>query len=80
MLENALLLEIASKYKKSVAQVCIRWCIQNKTIPLPKSVTPSRIKENAQVFDFELDAADMERINAMEYFAGSGMDPDTVPF
>ncbi len=80
MLKNKMLNDIAAKYDKSVAQLCIKWCLQNGTLPLPKSVTPSRIKENAEVFDFELSAEDMAAINAMEYFDGSGFDPDKVKF
>ena len=52
MLTNPDLQEIASHYGKSVAQICIRWCIQHDVLPLPKSVTPSRIEENSNVFDF----------------------------
>ncbi|MBE6574256.1 MAG: aldo/keto reductase [Ruminococcaceae bacterium] len=80
MLTNETLIEIAKKYNVSVAQLCIRFCLQNGVLPLPKSVTPSRIKENADVFSFEISAADMAEINAMEYFAGSGLDPDTEDF
>ena len=80
MLSNELLIKIADKYNKSVAQLCIRWCLQNDVLPLAKSVTPSRIEENAQVFDFEISKDDMSAINAMEYFAGSGMHPDKVNF
>ena len=77
MLTNPTLMEIADKYGKSVAQLCIRWCLQNEVLPLPKSITPSRIIENANVFDFTISNEDMLRINGMEYFGGSGIDPDT---
>ncbi|MBQ9760461.1 MAG: aldo/keto reductase [Clostridia bacterium] len=77
MLDNPTLLSIAAKYNKTVAQLCIRWCVQNGVLPLPKSVTPSRIAENADVFDFVISDIDMATINAMEYFAGSGHNPDT---
>ena len=80
MLSNETLKAIAAKYNKSVAQLCIRWCLQNEVLPLPKSVTPSRIVENANVFDFEISAEDMATINAMEYCGGSGHNPDTVDF
>ncbi|ASJ21633.1 aldo/keto reductase [Brachyspira hampsonii] len=80
MLDNNTLKEIASKYNKSAAQLCIRWCLQNNTLPLPKSVTASRIKENTEIFDFDISDEDMKTINAMEYFGGSGHHPDKVNF
>lgn len=80
MLNNPVLAEIALRYGKSVAQLCIRWVLQNEILPLPKSVTPSRIKENINVFDFEISDADMQTVNSMPYFGGSGLNPDTVTF
>lgn len=80
MLNNPVLIEIAEKVNRSVAQVCIRWCIQHGVLPLPKSVTPTRIKQNLQVFDFELDEDDMGRIDSLDNFGYSGSDPDTVRF
>ena len=77
MLDNPTLLSIAQKYDKTVAQLCIRWCLQNNTLPLPKSVTPARIAQNADIFDFAISDEDMKTINDMEYFAGSGHNPDT---
>ncbi|SFC52333.1 aldo/keto reductase [Ruminococcus albus] len=80
MLQNETLKTIADKYGVSVAQLCIRWCLQNDVIPLPKSVTPNRIQQNIDVFGFEIGAEDMEVINAMEYCGGSGLDPDEIDF
>jgi diketogulonate reductase-like aldo/keto reductase len=80
MLGNPELKKIAGRYGKSVAQVGIRWCLQNGTLPLPKSVHADRIRENADVFDFTVDSADMEIIDAMPWFGGSGHNPDTVKF
>jgi diketogulonate reductase-like aldo/keto reductase len=80
MLTNETLIKIAEKYGKSAAQLCVRWCLQNNTLPLPKSVTPSRIEENAKVFDFEISQEDMAAINAMPFFAGSGFYPDEINF
>jgi diketogulonate reductase-like aldo/keto reductase len=77
MLGNPTLVAIARKYRKTVAQLCIRWCLQNGVLPLPKSVTPARIAENADVFDFVISDEDMQTINDMEYFGGSGHNPDT---
>lgn len=80
MLTNETLKGVADKYNKSVAQICIKWCLQNNTLPLPKSVTPSRIKENSEVFDFTISDDDMKTINEMAYCGGSGLDPDEVKF
>lgn len=80
MLANPVLKEIAGTYHKSVAQLCIRWCLQHGVLPLPKSVTPARIAENAEVFDFEITAEDMSRIDRMDNFGGSGLHPDQVDF
>jgi diketogulonate reductase-like aldo/keto reductase len=80
MLANKTLGRIAGHYGKSVAQLCIRWCLQNGVLPLPKSVTPSRIAENANVFDFEISSEDMKTIDGMENFGGSGFNPDEITF
>lgn len=80
MLTNETLLGIAAKYNKSVAHVCIRWVLQNGVLPLPKSITPSRIQDNTNVFDFVLSDEDMATINAMPYCGGSGNHPDKIDF
>lgn len=80
MLSDERLKSIAEKYGKSVAQLCIRWCLQNGILPLPKSVTPSRIIENTEVFDFEIAIEDMDAIYSMPYFGLSGLHPDKVTF
>lgn len=77
MLNNPNLMEIAAKYDRSVAQLCIRWAMQHDVLPLPKSITPARIEQNTHVFDFEISDADMQTIDAMPYCGGSGLDPDT---
>ncbi|KAI0344533.1 Aldo/keto reductase [Trametopsis cervina] len=58
--------EIATKHAKDVAQILIRWSLQKGFVPLPKSATPARIHSNAQVYDFELDAEDMKRLDALD--------------
>jgi diketogulonate reductase-like aldo/keto reductase len=78
MVKKAILNDYATKYGISVAQLCIRWCLQNGAIPLPKSKNLERIKENIDVFGFELTQEDMEAINAMPYMGGSGIDPDEI--
>ena len=78
MLDNEDLKRIADKYKKSVAQICVRWCVQNNVIPLPKSTHLERIKDNIDIYDFIISDEDMEYINNMEYFAGSGLTPNKI--
>lgn len=60
------LVSLADKYKKSPSQVLIRYCLQKDWVPLPKSDTPSRIKDNANVYDFELDAEDMKTMDSLD--------------
>ncbi|MDR2020852.1 MAG: aldo/keto reductase [Treponema sp.] len=72
--------EMAEKYGKTVAQICIRWSLQMEFLPLPKSVTPARIRENTGVFDFELSGEDVKKIAALKGVAGYAEDPDTAPF
>lgn len=76
VLKNPKLTEIAKKYNKSTAQLCIRWCLQNKTLPLPKSVTPERIIANTQVFDFNISDEDMKIITQLPKMGFSGLFPD----
>jgi diketogulonate reductase-like aldo/keto reductase len=80
MLSNETLLSVADKYGCSVAQLCVRWVLQNGVLPLPKSITPSRIEENLDVDGFTISDADMATINAMEYCGGSGLNADEVDF
>ena len=80
MLKNETLMQIASKYGVSTAQLCLRYVLQHGYLPLAKSVTPSRIEENMKIFDFEISEEDMAFIDAMPYFGGSGFDPDKVNF
>ena len=71
---------LAEKYGVSVAQLCIRWSLDRGYLPLPKSVTPSRIAENAKVFDFELDAEDIDLLAGMKGVCGFAADPDKTDF
>lgn len=71
---------IAEKYHKTVGQVVLRWSLQHGFLPLPKTATPSRVEENAAIFDFELSAQDMKKIDALEGQAGSMWNPDEIDF
>ncbi|KAF4309607.1 Aldo/keto reductase [Botryosphaeria dothidea] len=64
--DDKTLLSVAEKYKKTYAQVLIRYCLQKDWVPLPKSDTPSRIEANADVFDFDIDARDMETLDNLD--------------
>jgi diketogulonate reductase-like aldo/keto reductase len=72
--------QLAEKYQKSIAQICIRWSLQMGFLPLPKSVTPVRIEENLKVFDFELEEADVRLIADLKGCVGYSGDPDNMPF
>ncbi|KAI9884889.1 MAG: hypothetical protein M1823_003330 [Watsoniomyces obsoletus] len=69
--DEPILQPLVKKYNKSPAQILLRWSIQKGFVPLPKSVTPSRIDENAAIYDFELTAAEMESLETGEYSACS---------
>ena len=76
LLANPALATIGAKYGKSAAQVMIRWHLQLGNVVIPKTVTPSRIKENFEVFDFRLDNDDMAAIADLETGVRTGGDPD----
>ena len=67
---------IAARTGKTPAQVVLRWHIQRSSIVFPKSVTPDRIRENIDIFDFELSAADVEDITMLNRNERTGPDPD----
>jgi diketogulonate reductase-like aldo/keto reductase len=69
---------LAVKYQKSIAQICIRWSLQNSFLPLPKSVTAERIRENMDVFGFELSDDDVRLIADLTGCVGLSKDPDTI--
>ncbi|MFT8643097.1 aldo/keto reductase [Gluconacetobacter sp.] len=78
VLEDPVIAEIGRKYDKTPAQVVIRWHLDSGLIVIPKSVTPKRIVENISVFDFALDAEDMQRIAGLDRADGRiGPDPAT---
>lgn len=79
-LQDPTINEVAKKYGKSPAQVILRWHLQNEVIIIPKSVTPARIKENADLFDFELSADDMDKINKLNKNQRFGKHPDHFAF
>ncbi|MCM3098023.1 aldo/keto reductase [Priestia megaterium] len=80
LLDNEVLTEIANKHNKSVAQVILRWDVQNGIITIPKSTKEHRIVENASIFDFELNKEEIERIDELNQNHRVGPDPDNFDF
>src|SRR5690606_26886538 len=78
LLEDPVLAKIGETYGKSIAQVVIRWHLQNDLVVIPKSVTPSRIKENADVYDFSLTQEEMKLIDGLDQDWRSGTHPDEI--
>ena len=80
LLEDPKLAEIGRKHGKTPAQIVLRWHLELGLVAIPKSVTPSRIKENLDVFDFRLDADDMAAIKGLENGQRLGGDPETANY
>jgi len=78
--DNELLLGLAEKYGKTVSQVILRWELQNNIVIIPKSVTPSRIKENSEIFDFELSQDELDAISGLNTDERTGSHPDKFLF
>jgi len=80
LLDNPTIGGIAKKHGKTSAQVIIRWHLQHGIVVIPKSVTPARIEENAQVFDFELSVEEMKEIDGLHANERVGSNPDELLF
>ena len=80
LLQNETLVRLAAKYGKSPAQLVIRWDLQQDIVVLPKSVHEARIRQNADVYDFEITPEDMAAISALNQDLRTGADPDTFTF
>ena len=76
LLEDPLVLEMAKKYGKSPAQICLRFCLQNNVLPLPKSSAPERMKANLNIFDFDMEQEDIYRLLTMPRTGWSGLHPE----
>ncbi|MGE8636614.1 MAG: aldo/keto reductase, partial [Achromobacter piechaudii] len=74
--KEKVIVELAAKHGKSPAQITLRWHVQSGLIVIPKSVTPARIRENIDIFDFELSGQEMAAIDGIQDGARLGPDPE----
>jgi len=77
ILDQPVLLSIAEKHERSVAQIALCWHLQNGLVAIPKSANPDRLADNIAIFDFELDTRDLDAISAIDV-PGSGADSDEI--
>lgn len=80
ILSDAILAEIGATHGKTAAQVILRWILQSGVVTIPKSAREERIIENAEIFDFELNPEEMERIRSLDRNARWGPDPASFSF
>jgi diketogulonate reductase-like aldo/keto reductase len=78
VLKNPVITDLAAKYGKTPAQVVLRWHLDEGRSALPKSVTPSRIAQNLDVFDFALEPAELTAIDALDTGLRGGPDPELL--
>ena len=78
VLKDPSLISLSGKYGKSPAQMCLKWSVQKGYIPLPKSATPERIRENIDIEDFEISAEDMEAMDHIPSVLVDDRDPDAA--
>lgn len=78
IMDNRILKEIADRKGKNTAQICLRWGLQKRAVMIPKTSKVERLKENLDIFDFELTADEMRAIDEIPYCGGIGIDSDEV--
>ncbi len=76
---NQTIKNIAAKHNKTYAQIMLRWCLERNLVVLPKSITPIRIKENIDIFDFVLDRDDLKKLAQLNKNLRTCWDPTLVP-
>ncbi|MFW6180428.1 MAG: aldo/keto reductase, partial [Spirochaetota bacterium] len=76
-LDNPVIQEVARAHGRSPAQVLLRWDLQHRVVTLPRSTKEEHIRENAQVFDFELTDEEMKKLDDLDSGTRIGPDPDT---
>ena len=80
-LDFPLFVELSTKYKKTPAQICLRWSLQKNIVPLPKSTNKERMKQNLEILDFEINDDDMVRLDSLHRGDGKiGSFPDNINF
>jgi diketogulonate reductase-like aldo/keto reductase len=77
--DDPIIAKIAAAHGRSYAQVMLRWCVEEGLVVIPKSVTPSRIKENAEIFDFELTPEDIAKLSKLDRNLRTCWSPVHVP-
>lgn len=77
-MNDQVVIDIANKYHKSYSQILLKWSVQNDIIPIPKTTHKDRMEENINIFDFQLDIADMERLNNLNENLRTCWDPSNV--
>lgn len=78
MLKKEPLINMAQKYNVSVAQLCLKWCLQNNVLPIVRSKNEDRMIMNLQLDHFTISDYDMKYLNELPYIGGSGLDSDTI--
>lgn len=80
LIENQILIDLSCKYNKTVPQIILRWNIQNGLLVIPKSGNKDRIRENFDVFDFELQDEDIKKVDGLNEDYRVRYNPDTVDY
>ncbi|HHW37055.1 MAG TPA: aldo/keto reductase [Bacillales bacterium] len=80
LMENPTIVKLAEKYDKKPSQIILRWDLDTEVVTIPKSTHADRIRENADIFDFQLEESDIEEINALNQNERTGPDPDHFNF
>ena len=78
-LDHPVVLDLARRYAKTSAQILIRWSLQHGIVVIPKSVKPERIRENSEVFDFDISEVDMRKLDSLNEDLRTCWDPTGIP-
>ena len=78
--KNEILFDLSKKYNRPISQICIKWCIENNIIPIPKAKTIDKMRENLDIDDLMLESVDILKINRITDKMFSGWDPNTIDF